>query len=74
MRSFDVEGSGMSWVVEHNYNGLVFKNRSDSALVGLQQLEKIERTLITWGRMVEQNMRQHSLRIRQQIQFYRFIN
>ena len=37
----DVEGSCMSWVVEHNYNGLVFKNRSDSALASaLQQLEK----------------------------------
>ena len=37
----DVDGSGMSWIVDHEITGLIFKNRSVNALAAtLQRLEQ----------------------------------
>jgi len=46
----DVEGSGMSWIVDHEVTGLVFKNRSVSALAAtLERLEQDRQLAIDLG-------------------------
>ena len=46
----DVDGSGMSWVVDHEVTGLVFKNRSVSALTAtLRRLEQDRQLTIELG-------------------------